>query len=41
MSTHLVSVVIGANDPAALARWWSEALGWPISFEEDGETPPQ
>ena len=37
MSTHLVSVVIDANDPAALARWWAAALGWPISFEEDGE----
>ena len=37
MSTHLVSVVIDAADPAALARWWSTALGWPISLEEDGE----
>ena len=25
------------TDPAAQARWWSEALGWPISFEEDDE----
>jgi len=37
MSTHFVSVVIDAVDPPALARWWSDALGWPISFEEDGE----
>ncbi len=37
MSTHLVSVVIDAADPAAQARWWSEALVWPISFEEDDE----
>ena len=37
MSTHLVSVVIDAVDPPALARWWSAALGWPISFEEDEE----
>jgi hypothetical protein len=37
MSTHLTSVVIDANDPAALARWWSDALGWPVTYEEEGE----
>jgi hypothetical protein len=37
VSTHLVLVVIDANDPAALARWWSEALGWPITLEDDDE----
>jgi len=37
MSTHLVSVVIDAIDPPTLARWWSRALGWPISFEANEE----
>ena len=37
MSTHLTSVIIDSHDPAGLARWWSEALGWPVTFEEDGE----
>ena len=37
MSTYLVSVVIDATDPGPLARWWSDALGWPISLEEEGE----
>lgn len=37
MSTHLASVVFDAADPAALARWWSESLGWPITFEADDE----
>jgi predicted enzyme related to lactoylglutathione lyase len=33
MPTRLVHVVIDAADPAALARWWAEALGWAITFE--------
>ena len=37
MSTHLAMVIFDAKDPGALARWWSEALGWPVSFEEDDE----
>jgi predicted enzyme related to lactoylglutathione lyase len=37
MSTHLVAVVIDAADPAATARWWSQALGWPISLEAEDE----
>jgi Glyoxalase-like domain len=37
MSTHLVLVVIDANDPKALAQWWSEALRWPITFDEPEE----
>ncbi len=28
---------IDAADPAALARWWSEALGWPVTEEDDDE----
>lgn len=37
MSTRLHSVVIDSTDPAAIARWWSAALGWPITFEEPGD----
>jgi catechol 2,3-dioxygenase-like lactoylglutathione lyase family enzyme len=37
MATRLVSVVIDAADPAATGRWWSDALGWPIVFENDDE----
>ena len=37
MSAHLYSVVIDAADPSGLARWWSEALGWPVTLEEDDE----
>ena len=33
MPTRLTSVVIDAADPAALARFWSEATGWPITYE--------
>ena len=34
MSTRLVAIVVDAADPAAAARWWSQALSWPISLEE-------
>ncbi len=37
MPTRLVSVVIDALDMEAQARWWSAALGWPISFHDDEE----
>ena len=33
MATRLDSVVIDAADPAALARFWAVATGWPISDE--------
>jgi predicted enzyme related to lactoylglutathione lyase len=44
MPTRLVQVVVDAADPAALARWWAEALGWAITLEEPGEVdvePPR
>ena len=31
MPTHLDSVVIDTADPAALARWWAQALGWTMT----------
>jgi len=37
MSTRLVHLVIDANDPAKLARFWSGALGWVIEDEQPGE----
>ena len=37
MSTRLVHLVIDANDPARLARFWSGALGWVMAAEEAGE----
>ncbi|WP_305788741.1 VOC family protein [Symbioplanes lichenis] len=30
-------VVVDAEDPARLARWWAEALGYRIVHEEPGE----
>jgi Glyoxalase-like domain len=34
---RLQALCIDAIDPAAQARWWSEALGWRITFEEPDE----
>jgi predicted enzyme related to lactoylglutathione lyase len=36
MPTRLVHLVLDANDPQKLARFWAAALGWEIE-EEDGE----
>jgi predicted enzyme related to lactoylglutathione lyase len=44
MPTRLQQVVVDAADPAALARWWAEALGWAITLEEPDEVevePPE
>ena len=37
MPTRLTHIVVDAADPAALARFWSTALEWPITFEDEGE----
>ena len=37
MSTRLVHLVIDANDPAKLARFWAGALGWEIEDEAPDE----
>jgi len=37
MSTRLVHLVIDANDPAKLARFWADGLGWEIEDEAPGE----
>lgn len=38
MSTQLTAVVIDADDPPALARWWSRTLDWEITVESPDET---
>ncbi len=37
MPTRLVHLVLDANDPPMLARFWAAALGWEAQPEEDGE----
>jgi predicted enzyme related to lactoylglutathione lyase len=37
MPTRLVNVIVDAADPPAVARFWSAALDWPVTYEEDGE----
>jgi predicted enzyme related to lactoylglutathione lyase len=37
MSTRLCNVVIDAADPAALARFWAELLGWRVSHASADE----
>jgi len=37
VATRLYSVVIDCSDPGVLGRWWSEAVGWPITFEQPDE----
>ena len=37
MATRLVHLVVDANDPAALARFWADALGWVIGDVADDE----
>ena len=44
MSIRIQAVAIDANDPKAQARWWSEALGWRITYETSDEyvlEPPE
>ena len=37
MGSRWVQVVVDAEDPARLARWWAEALGYQIVNEEPDE----
>jgi len=37
MPTRLVHLVVDAVDPGGLARFWSAALEWPVTFEEPDE----
>ncbi len=37
MSTRLVHLIIDANDPLKLARFWAAALGWEVAAGEDDD----
>ena len=37
MSLRWETTCIDSTDPAPLARWWSELLGWPITDEDEDE----
>src|SRR5262247_2739391 len=37
MSIRVQAIVVDCADPAALARWWAEALGWRLTYEEPDE----
>ncbi len=37
MPTRLVHLVVDANDPSRLARFWADALGWELAAEEPAE----
>jgi catechol 2,3-dioxygenase-like lactoylglutathione lyase family enzyme/predicted enzyme related to lactoylglutathione lyase len=36
MTARLISLVLDANDPPVLARFWAEALGWTMEEDPDG-----
>jgi predicted enzyme related to lactoylglutathione lyase len=35
MTLRLWTIDVDAADPRTLARWWADALGWKIFFEDD------
>ncbi|MBT8223890.1 MAG: VOC family protein [Dactylosporangium sp.] len=37
MSSRWYTVVIDSNDPARLARWWAQVLGYQVMFESAEE----
>ena len=37
MASRWENLVVDARDPARLARWWAEALGYKITYEEPDE----
>jgi catechol 2,3-dioxygenase-like lactoylglutathione lyase family enzyme len=39
MSARLTEIVIQSTDPAAAARFWSEALGWDLHEHMPGNVP--
>ncbi|WP_440711136.1 VOC family protein [Herbiconiux sp. YIM B11900] len=41
MSLRWEQVVVDSQDPARLARWWSDALDWPIVYQGDEEDDPE
>jgi len=44
MGLRWQAIVVDSADPAALARWWAELLGWRLTYEDDEEVvlePPK
>jgi catechol 2,3-dioxygenase-like lactoylglutathione lyase family enzyme len=44
MSLRWQTLAIDCADPAALARWWADLLGWRVTDEDDDEVaiePPE
>jgi hypothetical protein len=37
MTIRVQALGFDAHDPAAIGRWWAEALGWRLTYEEDDE----
>ncbi|MEV1288822.1 VOC family protein [Micromonospora sp. NPDC049679] len=37
MASQWENLVVDARDPARLARWWAEALGYQITYEKPDE----
>ncbi len=37
MSLEWEQVIVDAEDPEALGRWWAEALGWVVVGDDPGE----
>ncbi len=37
MALRWYTLVVDSRDPASLARWWAQTLGWTIVFETDEE----
>lgn len=37
MALRWYTVVVDSRDPAMLARWWAQTLGWVIVYETDEE----
>jgi hypothetical protein len=35
MGVRLWTIVIDANDPPKLGRWWADVLDWQVFFEDD------
>ena len=36
MSSRITAIAVDARDPARLAAFWAEVLGWEVTGEEDG-----
>lgn len=37
MSLRIATVTIDCADPAVIGRWWAEALGWRVTYEDSDE----